>query len=80
MKNNQLKLNLKNMFLNVSKKVHVTQESLLGFTNIFAALEKHINLQMNILKLFEKKNSDLNIPDAEQSSKQEIKEEYSTGL
>ena len=68
------------MFFNVSKKVHVTQESLLGFTDIFAALEKHINLQMNILKLFEKKNTDLNKPEVEQSSKQEIKEENSTGL
>ena len=68
------------MFLNVFKKMHVTQESLLGFTDIFAALEKHISLQMNILKLFEKKNSNLNVPDVEQSSKQEIKEENSTGL
>ena len=60
--------------------MHVTQESMLGFTDIFAALEKHINLQMNILKLFEKMNSDLNLPEVEQSSKQEIKEENSTGL
>ena len=60
--------------------MHVTQESLLGFTDIFAALEKHINLQMNILKLFEKMNSDLNVPEVEQSSKQEIKEENLTGL
>ena len=60
--------------------MHNTQESLLGFTDIFTALEKHINLQMNILKLFEKGNSDLNIREVEQSSKQEIKEENSTGL